>query len=208
LFHGIAIGGHYFVGDFIQVGAQSGHVLDFTVKYTVLRTPSGQVITVPNSQCIPSRRFPSGYVDNYVDIALAAGADVAAAKRELDAVGAALNTRIEAVKREPDLVDTFTSDGQTTLRVRVRVLPTCDWVITQYYLPMVKERMTAANVALFGDPQFVYINDVPTFRRLFSRQMTDLEIRDTLAAETRPTIERQEIPDNNAPPAPPDPTAA
>lgn len=192
----IAIGGHYFVGDFVQVGAQSGHVLDFTVKYTVLRTPSGQVITVPNSQCIPSRRFPSGYVDNYVDIPLAAEANVATARAVIGELSVSLNRRIEAIKRVPEIVGVFEESGRSVVRLLVRVLPTCDWVITQHVIPQVKARLAVADIAIAGEPEFTYMNDVPTFRRLFSRQMTDRELRQTLAAEAQPTIRREALPDD------------
>lgn len=193
----IAIGGHYFVGDFIQAGGFSGHVLHFTVKYTVLRTPSGQVITLPNSQCVPSRRFPSGYVDNYVDLPLAAGADVAAARRALAAAGRLLNARVEAVRREPEAVDTFDDEGRTIVRVQVRVLPTCDWVVRDAYLPLVKRHLADAGVQLAGEPESFFANDIPTFRRLFSRQMTERELAETLAAESRPTIERPAAPEGD-----------
>ena len=191
----IAIGGHYFVGDFIEVGGSSGHVLKFSVKYTVLRTPSGQVITLPNSQCIPSRRFPAGYVDNYVDVPLAGGADLPAARAQLAEVGRLLNARIEAVKREPHIMCTFDDRGQTMIRVQVRVLPTCAWVVKEHYIPMLKERFAAAKIPLAGEPVLFYVNDIPTFRRLFSRQMSGRDIAATLAAESRPTIERAAMPD-------------
>lgn len=191
----IAIGGHYFVGDFIQVAGNSGHVLDFSVKFTVLRTPSGQVITLPNSQCVPSRRFPAGFVDNYIDVPLAAGADVMRARRELDEVARALNERIEAIKRAPEIVDTFRVGDTTILRTRLRVLPTCDWVATQHYVPAVKRALAAADISMAGEPEVQFINDVPTFRRLFSRQMTDQEMENTLKAESVPTIARSEAAD-------------
>ena len=96
----IATGGHYFVGDFVEVGGKCGHVLDITAKYTILRAPSGQILHLPNSQCIPSRRFPAGYVDNDVDMPVPADADVQKARLALDDVGRLLNERIEAVREQ------------------------------------------------------------------------------------------------------------
>src|SRR5690606_11182573 len=64
----ILTGRHYNVGDFVELDGKTGHVIDFTVKHTRIRTPSGQEYNLPNSKCIPSRRFPEGYVDNYIDI--------------------------------------------------------------------------------------------------------------------------------------------
>ncbi|MBN2447710.1 MAG: mechanosensitive ion channel, partial [Phycisphaerae bacterium] len=191
----IAVGGHYYVGDFIQVGNYSGHVLDFTAKYTVLRTPSGQVVTLPNSQCVPSRRFPAGFVDNYVDIVLARPADLARARARLDDVARLLNRRIEAVKQGP-LIEREFVDGQVAvLRVLVRVLPACDWVITERYIPEVKRALADAGIELAGEPTFFYLNDVKTFRRLFSRQMTDKDMAAAVDADLRPTIERDALPD-------------
>ena len=108
----IAAGGHYFIGDFIQVAGESGHVLAIQVKYTVLRTPSGQILNIPNGQCIPSRRFPSGYVDNYVDTPVPGDVDVEQAKAALADVGRLLNERVEAVKQKPEFVST-SRDGST-----------------------------------------------------------------------------------------------
>ncbi len=197
----IAVGGHYFVGDFIEVSGTSGHVLNFTVKYTVLRTPSGQVVTLPNSQCIPSRRFPAGYVDNYVDIPLASSADATRAQTEIERVGHALNARIETIKRAPRVVDTFRGPERTVLRVQIRVLPTCGWVVTDHFLPQLLKRFETLGITLADQPNTLFINDVPTFRRLFSRQMTDRELAATLAAEKKPTIEREALPDDDHPDA-------
>lgn len=191
----IAVGGHYFVGDFIQVGGSSGHVLDFSVKYTVLRTPSGQVVTLPNSQCIPSRRFPAGFVDNYVDVPVARDANLEQVRNEIADLARDLNTRIEAIKREPRIVGTFRRADRTILRVQVRVLPTCDWVIRDYFVPLLKRRCEAAHVTLVDEPSWIHINDVTTFRRLFSRQMNEREIAAALEQDARPTIERDAMPD-------------
>lgn len=198
----IAANGHYFIGDFIEVAGKSGHVLDIGVKYTVLRTPSGQVLNLPNSQCIPSRRFPAGYVDNYVDIPLAADADVQKARRVLSEVGRLLNERIEVMKREPDFVASFRDSATTFVRVRVRVLPTCDWVIKEHYLPMIKRRFELEGIALAAEPTFFFINNIAMFRRLFSRQMSESEIEQVVSTESQPTLMRPDVPDPRVPPPP------
>lgn len=188
----IAIGGHYFVGDFVQFNSASGHVLDFQAKYTTLRTLSGQVVTLPNSECIPSRRFPAGYVDNYVEIPLSANADVDVARGLIDQVAHQLNARVEAVKQIPQITDMLDVNGRKVIRVQVRVLPTCDWVITDHFIPMLKQQLESASLSLAAEPTFFYMNDVETFRRLFNRQMTDDEIAATAATELTPTIEHKD----------------
>jgi small conductance mechanosensitive channel len=188
----IAIGGHYFVGDFVKFNGAAGHVLDFQAKYTTLRTLSGQVVTLPNSQCIPSQRFPAGYVDNYVEIPLSADANESTARRLIDQASHQLNARVEAVKEVPQIIDLFQADNRQIFRVRVRVLPTCDWVITDHFIPMLKRQLESAGVGLTAEPTFFYMNDVETFRRLFNRKMTDEELVAAHIADSRPTIERQE----------------
>ena len=71
----ILLGSHYDIGDFIQVADTSGHVVDFQLKYTKLRTASGEQVVLNNAKCIPSKCFRSGYVVNYVDVPLANTAD-------------------------------------------------------------------------------------------------------------------------------------
>ena len=198
----IAAGGHYFIGDFIEVSGNSGHVLAIQVKYTVLRTPSGQVLNIPNSKCIPSRRFPSGYVDNYVDTPVPVDTDVKQAKAALDVVGRLLNERVEAVKQRPEFVST-SQDGSTIyIRTLVRVLPTCDWVLKDHYIPMVKRRFEAENIPLVGEPSFFHMNKVATFRRLFSRELSASDIARVADEESQPTTLRPDLPDPDAPPPP------
>ncbi|MBU0638555.1 MAG: mechanosensitive ion channel [Planctomycetes bacterium] len=198
----IAAGGHYFIGDFLQVDDKAGHVLNITVKYTVLRTPSGQILNIPNSHCIPSRRYPAGYVDNYVDIPIAEDVDVARVQRMLAEVGRDLNQRVEAVKSEPEFIATYQEGPLTVVRTRVRVLPTCDWVVKEHYIPMIKRRCEAEQLALAGEPTFFFINNVETFRQLFSRQLSESQIALVARDEAQPTRTLPDLPDPNAPTAP------
>ncbi|HUU95244.1 MAG TPA: mechanosensitive ion channel domain-containing protein [Phycisphaerae bacterium] len=198
----IAAGGHYFIGDFIEVAGSSGHVLAIQVKYTVLRTPSGQVLNIPNSKCIPSRRFPSGYVDNYVDTPVPADANVEQAKAVLCDVGRLLNERVEAVKQRPEFVSTSRDGSTIYIRTLVRVLPTCDWVLKDHYIPMVKRRLEAENIPLAGEPSFFHMNKVATFRRLFSRELSESDIARVAEEEAQPTTLRPDLPDPDAPPPP------
>jgi hypothetical protein len=89
----------------IELDGKTGHVIDFSVKHTRIRTASGQEYNLPNSRCIPSRRFPDGYVDNYVDIVLKTTADIARAKRAIVPVCRNISRRIEQVKDEAVFVD-------------------------------------------------------------------------------------------------------
>lgn len=173
----IIAGRHYNVGDFIEVGGKLGHVLDFNAKYTRIRTVAGQEFNLPNSQCVPSRRFPDGYVNNYVDITLKTPADEQRAVKVIEAVCEDLNQRIEPVREAPTLVKRFNGpQGRLILRYRVRVLPGCGWVITDYFIPSIKETLGQEGIDQPVEPTFFFINRIETFRKLFSRQLTEQQI--------------------------------
>jgi len=174
----IIAGRHYDVGDFVEVAGNFGHVVDFSAKYTCIRTASGEVISLPNSKCIPSRRFPDGFVDNYVDIPLADQQGRDKAKAIIDGVCRETNERIEVVKEEPRFVTQFVAaDGKgIILRYRVRMLPGCEWVLRDYFMPRVKQGLEDIGVSMTGEISFVLINNVERFRKLFSRQLAEAEI--------------------------------
>jgi small conductance mechanosensitive channel len=185
----IIAGRHYNVGDFVELDGKYGHVIDFNAKYTRIRTLSGQELNIPNSRCIPSRRFPEGYVDNYVDIVLKSGADVGEAKTAIQAVCMYLNRRLEPLKERPLFIDRFRSvGGRAILRYRVRVLPGCDWVVTDYFIPGVRTALEARGIEMEGDPKFFFINRIDTFRKLFSRQLTEQEILQEAAELDAPPV--------------------
>ena len=166
------------MGDFVEVAEYFGHVVDFSAKYTCIRTASGEVISLPNSKCIPSRRFPDGFVDNYVDIPLADQQVCDKAKAIIDGVCRETNERIEVVKEEPRFVTQFVAaDGKgVILRYRVRMLPGCEWVLRDYFMPRVKQGLEDIGVSMTGEISFVLINNVERFRKLFSRQLAEAEI--------------------------------
>ena len=173
----ILVGRHYNVGDFVEVDGKHGHVVDFNIKYTRIRSFAGQEFNIPNSRCVPSRRFPDGFVSNYVDITLKSPADEDRAKIVVGAVCAEINQRIEPVRDLPTLSECFHGrhDG-VTLRYRVRVLPDCDWVVKDHFIPAVKEAMAKEDVELAGEPTVSTINRIETFRKLFSRRLSEEEI--------------------------------
>jgi len=174
----IIVGRHYHVGDFVEVDGKYGHVLDFNAKYTRIRTPSGQQISIPNSKCVPSRRFPDGFVDNYVDIRLESGEDAGKAKKAIEGVCREINERVEVVKEEPSYVDSFVgADGQgRVIRYLVRVLPGSDWVVNNYFVPEVKAVLEREGIVVEGEPSAVFMNGIERFRKLFSRELTEAEI--------------------------------
>ncbi|MHC4697912.1 MAG: mechanosensitive ion channel domain-containing protein [Planctomycetota bacterium] len=192
----IIAGRHYNVGDFVEVDGKHGHVVDFNVKYTRIRSLSGQEFNIPNSRCVPSRRFPDGFVSNYVDITLKSSTDEDRARSAISPVCAELNQRIEAVRDEPALSERFPGrHDSVTLRYRVRVLPACDWVVRDHFIPAVKEALDKEEVELAGEPTFFFINRIETFRKLFSRRLSEEQIvREVGQGQSDPVADEEGAP--------------
>ena len=175
----ILLGAHYDIGDFIEVAGASGHVVDFQLKYTKLRTASGEQVVLNNAKCIPSKCFRSGYVVNYVDIPLADAGDESAARDVVERAGAELNQLVETVRDTPSYCRTFPlpATGGVLIRYQISVLPGARWVLDDGYLPLLNRSLEAANIPLVGGITSFHMNDVETFRKLFDRTLTEAEIR-------------------------------
>ncbi|MBL9125798.1 MAG: mechanosensitive ion channel family protein [Planctomycetaceae bacterium] len=169
---GILFGGHYDVGDFIDVGGgYSGYVTDFQLMYTKLRSISGEEVVLNNSRCIPSRRFPAGWVLNHVDIPLADAADEPRARELLDRLAWELHAEVECVRDTPICEQSVPrpASGGVLLRYHVRVVPGASWVLDEVFLPAIRRSFEQAGIPLAGEPSSFFMNDVGAFRGLFGR---------------------------------------
>jgi len=186
----IVFGNHFHVGDFVEVDGKYGHVVNLNVKHTRIRTFSGEELNIPNSRCIPSRRFPDGYMDQYVDVVLKSAADEERGRAAIDALCPDLNRRVEPLHEQPACTECFAGpQGRVTLRYRLRVLPGCERVATERFVPAVKDALAAQDVELAGEPSLFVINRVETFRKLFSRKLTEEEIIRETSDEEGPSTE-------------------
>jgi small conductance mechanosensitive channel len=169
----ILLGRHYGVGDYIRVGNFAGYVTDFQLKYTKLRSAGGEEVVLNNAACIPSRRFPEGWVANYVDVVLANADDETRARAAIDDVGTALARLIEAVKESPLFEGSYRDPtGDTVvLRYAIRVLPGADWAVSDRYIPMIKAALSRLEIPLVYDPKYFFMNDVAQFRALFQKEV-------------------------------------
>jgi hypothetical protein len=67
---------------------------------------------------------------------------------------------------------------------------------------MVKRRFEAEKIPLAGEPTFFHMNKVATFRRLFSRELSESDIARVAEEEFQPTVLRPDLPNPDAPPPP------
>jgi small-conductance mechanosensitive channel len=179
----ILLGSHYDVGDYIEVAGTSGHVIDFQLKYTRLRTPSGEEVVLNNAQCIPSRRFRQGRVTNYVSVPLQRAVDEQPARDIVDRAAVELDHLVEAVQDRPSFDSSIPLpvSGGVVLRYTVDVLPGARWVMDEVFLPLVKRSLDAGGIELGGDLTYFYMNDVAHFRQLFNRDLSPDEIEQWMA---------------------------
>ena len=113
-------------GDFVDIGADSGTVVEIGMTYTKLQTPDNKMISIPNSTVV------AGDIVNYsitgtrrVDVAISASYDVPAAKAE--------QVLMEAAQAPGILVDpapfvSVTGYGDSAIQYVVRV-----WTKTESY---------------------------------------------------------------------------
>jgi small-conductance mechanosensitive channel len=181
----ILLGSHYDVGDYVEVAGTSGHVIDFQLKYTRLRTPSGEEVVLNNAQCIPSRRFRQGRVTNYVSVPLAKAEDEQAARDVLDSAAIELDHLVEAVQDRPTFKSSIPlpASGGVVLRYVVHVLPGARWVMDENFVPLIKRSLNTAGIELGGDLTYFYMNDVAHFRQLFNRDLSPDEIEEWIASQ-------------------------
>ena len=178
----ILSGGHYLVGDFVQVGPVSGHVIEFNIKSTRVRTPTGEEVTLPNSQCVPSRRYPRGYMNNYVDLVLAEPKQYEAAAKLLQRVGRDLNDANEFVREVPGVAVVLTrhEDHRPIVRWRVRTLPGCEALVAQKALPAIKRVFEKTGIVLAEEPVVFQLNGLRTLRELFNRRLNEQSVQEIL----------------------------
>ncbi|MCH2114788.1 MAG: mechanosensitive ion channel family protein [Pirellulales bacterium] len=178
----ILLGGHYDLGDYVEVAGASGHVIDFQLKYTKLRTSSGEEVVLNNAKCVPSKRFPHGWVTNHISVPLKSGDQEVAARESLDLAAAELDQHVEAVQDCPTYEGMLPvpTTGGVVLRYAVNVLPGANWVLDDIYLPLIKRTLEFAKIPLAGEISYFYMNDVETFRKLFNRKLTEQEIESWL----------------------------
>jgi small conductance mechanosensitive channel len=168
----ILFGGHYSVGDYVRLKDYSGYVIDFQLKYTKLRSAGGEEIVVNNAACVPSSRFPEGWVANYLDVPLARAADEARARELLEEVAGEMTEQFEMIRERPSFEQALpqgVGDG-VVVRYVVRILPGADWVLRDAYVPRVEQVLQGAEIPLSSAPRFFFLNDLMVFRRLFHRR--------------------------------------
>ncbi len=114
------------IGDVIEVSGQVGVVERFGMRFTVLRSPLGAEVFVPNRSIMNVIAYPRGYVRCFVDFSLPADPGLAA-RMETDVLllAAAANEQYPGIFRAPAEVmgRQTTKAGRSFLRLKFRIWP-------------------------------------------------------------------------------------
>ena len=122
----VVFSGLFNVGDVVEISGQSGIVRNFGIRFTVIETPLGAHVYIPNRTIANVVRYPRGYVRGFADITLPGEAKIA---RQAEAtVGAIVNGLFEQL---PGVLLTAPSiegrvktvSGKEFLRVEFRTWP-------------------------------------------------------------------------------------
>jgi small-conductance mechanosensitive channel len=122
----VVFSGLFNVGDVVEISGQSGIVRSFGIRFTVIETPLGARVYIPNRTIANVVKYPRGYVRGFADITLPGETKIA---RQAEAkVGAIVNGLFEQL---PGVLLTAPSiegrvktvSGKEFLRVEFRTWP-------------------------------------------------------------------------------------
>lgn len=153
--------GQYNVGDFVWVEAAkaAGIVEEFGMRTTTLRTPSGELVYIPNGFISSVRKYSSGQQNYTISVQLK---NEEAANRVLEELdeheGAELYlTPPRLLKRDE------TYEGNTRLQLLAGVLPSTGWLVEENLMECIKA--AAGEEELAAEP-LVYKVDRQSVKRL------------------------------------------
>jgi small-conductance mechanosensitive channel len=122
----VVFSGLFNVGDMVEISGQSGIVRSFGIRFTVIETPLGARVYIPNRTIANVVKYPRGYVRGFADITLPSEPKIA---RQAEAkVASIVNTLFEQLPgillSAPSIEGRVkTASGKEFLRVEFRTWP-------------------------------------------------------------------------------------
>ena len=114
------------IGDLVEISGQVGIVSAVGMRFTVLATPLGASVYIPNRTIANVINYPSGYVRCVVDVTLPADVTLAAAaERAVETVAQSAYEQFPGIHRRPPGAEgrLATSSGKAYLRYKFRIWP-------------------------------------------------------------------------------------
>lgn len=114
------------VGDLVEISGQTGLVQGITMRFTILLSPLGAQVYIPNRTLANVIVYPRGYVRCYADISLSAQQDTAEQmQKKVEAITRGFIQQFPGILRQkPEISapDTMPS-GRVFMRVKFRIWP-------------------------------------------------------------------------------------
>jgi len=114
------------IGDMVEISGQVGVVSEVGMRFTVLRTPVGSYVFIPNRTIANVINYPRGYVRCLVDTTLPEDSELAAqAEAAVESVAESVREQFPGIHRRPPGVEgRFTApSGKKYLRYKFRIWP-------------------------------------------------------------------------------------
>jgi small-conductance mechanosensitive channel len=148
----ILLDNQYAVGEYVTIGAVTGTVEAMGMRLTRIRDDAGRLYMISNGDISQVCNLSRGTVSTYIEVAIAADADIAKATDVIDAAGKDLmgdRPDIDFVK--PPAVQGIGAMEAAKLTLRVACVTTSPSLLTEAQIALrglVRERLSAAGIAL------------------------------------------------------------
>ncbi len=140
------------VGDVVEAGGKIGAVEKLTIRSVSLRDVEGVFHVVPFSSVDSVSNYMRGFSFHVADIAIAYGADIDAARREMIAAYDEMAADMAWGTKLVGGIEWFgvesLTDSAVVLRARLKTRPGEQWGVGRAYTELAKKRLDAAGIEL------------------------------------------------------------
>jgi small-conductance mechanosensitive channel len=122
----VVFSGLFNIGDMVEISGQSGIVRSFGIRFTVIETPLGARVYIPNRTISNVVRYPRGYVRGFADITLPSEPKIARqAEGKVAVIINALFEQLPGILLTAPSIEgrVKTASGKEFLRVEFRTWP-------------------------------------------------------------------------------------
>lgn len=129
------------VGDMVEVGGQTGVVMELGLRMTKLRNYFGQIIVIPNRNIAVVSKYRLDSQLATIDVAIRGPEADAPATAVLSDLGREMNSQFPGVFLNEPVVENVLAlaTGERFIRLRVLFWPGQLWVIDQQLVPRIRE---------------------------------------------------------------------
>lgn len=146
------------VGDMVEVGGQTGVVVELGLRMTKLRNYFGQIVVIPNRNIAVVGKYRLDSQLATIDVAISGPEADAPATKLLTELGREINRQFPGVFLNDPVVESVLplKTGERFIRLRVLFWPGQLWVIDQQFVPRLREAFKRAGLEIPSDRVVVF----------------------------------------------------